>query len=94
MRLRGVAFSIARDRPVVDLDAFDLSSFDEDVFRVLERRATGELGFVQHERFVSLREQALDAVRLGMLRAGPAPLEVPRSIEMGNASVLRLPSAW
>ena len=64
------------DRTKVDLDFFDLVSFDSEEFRVPGTAAILGFAIVEDEGFVACFKQLLNAVGRGLLAIGPAPFEI------------------
>jgi hypothetical protein len=64
------------DRTKVDLDFFDLVSFDSEEFRVPGTAAILGFAIVEDEGFVACFKQLLNAVGRGLLAMGPAPFEI------------------
>jgi hypothetical protein len=64
------------DRTKVDLDFFDLVSFDSEEFRVPGAAAILGFAIVEGEGFVACFKQLLNAVGRGLLAIGPAPFEI------------------
>jgi hypothetical protein len=64
------------DRTKVDLDFFDLVSFDSEEFRVPGTAAIFGFAIVEDEGFVACFKQLLNAVGRRLLAIGPAPFEI------------------